>query len=227
VPAGCGIVAITGLGAVAGAVAAGVADSTPGAVTTVLAPAGAKAITGWQVGMHVAQTGANVMLARGAALVLSQVTGVSISKQSMSLGMIALSQATVDQVAVQTYLPSSVNVVGVLLDAQAGGVIGPDTVAVAADGATLNATPIRVNGGDRALLLYDVTPPAVGTAQKHIVVTVTTAGDFHLAGVLGLRGSAQTWGAELNGGILAHLVPDTPLSPAGLASIRFEMKVTP
>jgi hypothetical protein len=159
--------------------------------------------------------------------VLSQVTGVSISNQSMSLGLIALSEATVDQVAVQTYLPSSVNVVGVLLDAQAGGVIGPDTVAVAADNAMLNATPVRVQGGDRTLLLYDVTPPAAGTAQKEIVITVTSAGDFHLAGVLGIHGSAQTWGAELNGGILAHLVPDAPLSPGGLATIRFEMKVTP
>jgi hypothetical protein len=227
IPAGCGMVAITGLGAVAGAIRAAVADGRAGGVTTVLAPAGAKAIAGWQVGMHVAQTGANVMLARGATLVLSQVTGVSIAKQSMSLGMIALSEATIDQVAVQTHLPSAVNVVGVLLDAKAGGAIGPDTVAVAADGATLNAVPVRVQGGDRTLLLYDVAPPAAGGAQTDVVITVTSAGDFHLAGVLGMHGSAQTWGAELNGGILAHLVPDAPLSPSGLATIHFAMKATP
>ena len=69
-------------------------------------------------------------------------------------------------------------------------------------------------------------PLASGAAPGEIVITVSTAGDFHLAGVVGAHGSAQTWGAELNGGILSHLVPDTPLSPGGLATLRFEMKVT-
>lgn len=227
IPPSGGMVAITGLGTAVGATPAGIADGTAGAVTTVLAPSGGKPIAGWQVGMHVAQAGANTMLARGAMLLLSQVTGVAVSKQSMSLGMIPLSQATVDQVAVQTYLPASVTVVGVLLDAKAGAAIGPETVAVAADGATLNSTPIRVQGGDRTLLLYDVTSPAATAPATDIAITVTTAGDFHLAGVLGVHGSAQTWGAELNGGILAHLVPDAPLSPGGQATVRLEMKVTP
>lgn len=226
VPDGSGMVAITGLGAVAGAIPPGVADGAPGAVTTVLAPAGAMAVAGWQVGVHVAQTGANTMLGRGATLLLSQITGTTISQQAMSLGMIPLSQATVDQVAVQTYLPGSCTVVGVLFDAKAGGEIGPDSVAIAAAGATLNASPIRVQGGDRTLLLYDVAPLASGAAPGEFVITVSTAGDFHLAGVVGAHGSAQTWGAELNGGILSHLVPDTPLSPGGLATLRFEMKVT-
>ena len=185
------------------------------------------AVAGWQVGVHVAQTGANTMLGRGATLLLSQTTGTTISQQTMSLGMVPLSQATVDQVAVQTYLPGSCTVVGVLFDAKAGGEIGPDSVAVAAAGATLNASPIRVQAGDRTLLLYDVTPLASGAAPGEIVITVSTAGDFHLAGVVGAHGSAQTWGSELNGGILSHLVPDTPLSPGGLATLRFQMKVTP
>jgi hypothetical protein len=152
------------------------------------------------------------------------VTGTAISQQTMSLGMIPLAQATLDQVAVQTYLPGSCTVVGVLLDAKAGGAIGPDTIAVAAEGATLKPSPIRVQGGDRTLLLYDVTPLASGAASQEIPLTVSTSGDFHLAGVVGMQGSAQTWGAELNGGILSHLVPDTPLSPGGLATLRFEMK---
>ena len=188
-----------------------------------LAPPGAKPIAGWQVGMHVVQTSTNVMLARGATLMLSQATAVAIGNQTMSLGMIALSEAIVDQVAIQTQLPASVSVVGILLDAKPGGVVGPESVAVASDGVVLSSTPIRVEGGDRTLLLYDVTA-AAAAGRKDTSITVTTGGDFHLAGVMGMRGSAKTWGAELNGGLLAHLVPDVPLSAAGQATIRFEIK---
>jgi hypothetical protein len=39
-----------------------------------------------------------------------------------------------------------------------------------------------------------------------------------------MRGTAKNWGAELNGGVLAHLVPDAPLSPGGQATIRFAPK---
>ena len=136
--------------------------------------------------------------------------------------MIALTEAMVDQVAIQTHLPPQIGVVGILLDAKAGGAIGPENVAVAADGVTLSAVPVRVEGGDRTLLLYDVTlPPAAAAADT--VITVATSGDFHLAGVVGMHGSAAAWGAELNGGVLAQLVPDTPLSPAGTANVRFEI----
>ena len=220
-PAGCGMVALTGLGA-AGAVADNMPGGTAGAVTSVLAPSGLRPIAGWQVGMHAGQTGANVLLARGAVIALSQTTGVSIGGQAMSLGMVALSEAVLDQVAIQTHLPPQLDVVGILLDAKAGGAIGPENVAVAADGVTLSAVPVRVEGGDRTLLLYDVTASAAPAAAD-TVITVGTSGDFHLAGVVGMHGSAASWGAELNGGVLAQLVPDTPLSPAGTANVRFEL----
>ena len=202
IPANCGMVAITGLGVAAGGAADKIAGGLSGAVTGALAPPGSRPIVGWQVGMHVAQAGASVLLARGASIVLSQLTGVSLGNQAMSLGMIALSAAMVDQVAIQTYLPPDIGVVGILLDAKAGAAIGPETVVVAADNATLSAVPIRVDGGDRTLFLYDVTH-APGAAPKDTVITVATAGDFHLAGVLGMRGTAKNWGAELNGGVLA------------------------
>jgi hypothetical protein len=223
VPANCGMVAITGLGVAAGGAADKIPGGLSGAVTGALAPPGSRPIVGWLVGMHVAQAGASVLLARGASIVLSQLTGVSLGNQAMSLGMIALSEAMVDQVAIQTYLPPDIGVVGILLDAKAGAAIGPETVVVAADNATLSAVPIRVDGGDRTLFLYDVTH-APGAAPKDTVITVATAGDFHLAGVLGMRGTAKNWGAELNGGVLAHLVPDAPLSPGGQATIRFAPK---
>jgi hypothetical protein len=223
VPARCGMVAITGLGSAGGGAADKIAGGASGAVTGALAPPGSRPLVGWQVGTHVAQAGPSCLLARGASIVLSQLTGVSLGNQAMSLGMIALSEAMVDQVAIQTYLPPDIDVVGILLDAKAGAVIGPETVVVAADNATLGAVPIRVDSGDRTLFLYDVTH-APGAAAKDTVITVATAGEFHLAGTLGMRGTAKNWGAELNGGVLGHLVPDAPLSPGGQATVRFAVK---
>ena len=155
--------------------------------------------------------------------------GTPISQQTMSLGMIPLSQATVDQVGrsrpicqARALWLASCSMPRPAAPSDLKRLRWRPTArrqrhAAARAGRRPHAAP------------YHVAPLPSGAVPQEIVITVeSTSGDFHLAGVVGAHGSAQTWAAESNGGILfPHLVPDTPLSPGGIANIRFPLRPRP
>jgi hypothetical protein len=130
--------------------------------------------------------------------------------------MLRLSQAVLDQPGVETWLPTSIGVVGILLDQQDPTAAADGDLAIAVTGATLASPPVRVVGGARKILLYDVTQV---TATDHIVIGVASRSASRLSGIIGLSGLAQEWAALWNGAIPEHIVPDGPLTPDGSATV--------
>jgi hypothetical protein len=223
-PDDCAMVALTGLGRVSplrGGNGRAVHTPGAGAITATAAPPGAIPAVGWELRQLAAQLSPTMILGRGAVIELSQRTGAHIAKQAIGAGMISLAEALRGQTAIQTTLPASIRVVAVLLDLEPGRVLSADDLAIGAAGARLAVDPIRVEGGHRALLLYDVSRDAPASDRKPFSVTVAVRRGGRCAGVVGLGGDARTWGERMNGRIPERLVPDEPLTTDGEAQARF------
>jgi hypothetical protein len=176
------------------------------------------AATGWQAENLLPQVGPTTILARGAALVLAQFQTPRRSRQAVSQTMVRVSEAIASQSGASTWLPTSTGVVMILLDQQDPAAAADGDLSLAIDGATLSSSPIRVLGGRRRALLYDVT--AVTAGADHISVAAASVTGWRFAGVVGLAGNAQEWGVRFNGTIPQQIVPDGPLTPDGSVTVR-------
>jgi len=71
--------------------------------------------------------------------------------------------------------------------------------------------------------MFDLTPDPKATANGDVpvVVSVQSAEDVRISGVVALAGTAKEWGERLNGSLPEDWVPDEPLSADGATSVRF------
>jgi large repetitive protein len=187
-----------------------------GAVTFSAASQRGRPIVGWQTGNLMPQANSSTFLGRGSCVTLVQPALSRKGKQITAQGVARLSQAVVDQSGIETWLPPSTGVVGLVLDQQDPTAAGDGDLAIAVTGATLSTPPVRVIGGARKILLYDVSQV---TATDHIVVAVASRSASRLSGVVGLPGQAQEWAVRWNGAIPEHIVPDGPLTPDGSITV--------
>jgi hypothetical protein len=140
------------------------------------------------------------------------------NRQSLSQTMIRVSDAVAAQIGTETWLPISIGVVMILLDLQDATATADGDLALSAQGATLSTNPIRILGGRRRALLYDVSD--VDPTAGHITVGVASVTGWRLSGVVGMPGKAQEWATDLQGKVPEHIVPDGPLTPDGSISVR-------
>ncbi len=210
-PAGSAAAVITCLGNVTSVVNGGM-----GAVTLLAASQNRRPVVGWQAGNLMAQINSSTFLARGSVVMLAQPNLVQKNQQVTAQGMLRLSQAVLDQPGVETWLPTSIGVVGIMLDQQDPTAAGDGDLAIALSGATLATPPIRIVGGARKILLYDLTQV---TATDQIVIAVASRSASRLSGIIGLSGHAQEWAALWNGAIPEHIVSDGPLTPDGSVTV--------
>ena len=175
-------------------------------------------IAGWQTGNLLPQVGSTTLLGRRSVVVLPQVAATIKSRQPSAQAMVQLSSAMANQPGVETWLPLATAVVGVLLDVEDLCGAADGDLAIGATGATLSSPPLRVIGGRRKLLLYDVLKRDEKAA--HIVISVASHAGARMAGIVGLAGSAQEWAIRFNGSVPEHLVPDGPSTPDGEITAR-------
>jgi hypothetical protein len=215
-PANCSMVSIECLGKLP----AGSASVAPGfaAVAFTAAPAGKKTVAGWQAGNLLPQVGPTTILGRGSSLKLPQTHIPIRNRQAISQTMIRVSDAVADQIGTETWLPTGIGVVMILLDLQDASASANGDLALSCQGATLSSTPVRILGGRRRALLYDVSnaDPTAG----HITIGVASVTGWRLSGVVGMPGKAQEWATDLQGKVPEHIVPDGPLTPDGSISVR-------
>lgn len=187
-PAGCAMVAVTCLGKASGGLA------------------------GWQTGNLARQVGSSAMLCRRSVLVLSQAAPTQQRQMPTAQAIVPLSQVMVNQPGVETWLPQGVTVIGVLLDVVDPTASEAGDLALAVTGARLITPPVRLAGGRRKMLLYNVAP---AERALHVTVAVASMQGLRLAGVVGMQGTAQEWGVRFNGEAPPHLIPDTESTPDG------------
>ena len=181
-------------------------------------------IAGWQTGNLLPQVGSNTLLGRRSVIFLPQVAATIKSRVPSAQAVVKLSSAMANQPGVETWLPLSTAVVGVLLDVEDLCTAADGDLAIAVTGATLSTPPLRVVGGRRKLLLYDVLKR--DDKAQHIVISVASMTGARMAGIVGLAGSAQEWAIRFNGGVPEHLVPDGPSTPDGEINVRIYSAVT-
>jgi hypothetical protein len=170
-------------------------------------------IAGWQTGNLMQQVGSSSLLGRHALIVLPQAATTVKSNQATAQAMVRMSEAMAGQPGVETWLPISTQVIGVILDVQNLCSTADGDLAIAVTGAALATPPVRAAGGRRKMLLYDVVKR--DDTAAHIVVSVASKNGVRMAGIVGLLGKAQEWGNRMNGGVPEHLVPDGASTPDG------------
>jgi hypothetical protein len=190
-----------------------------GAISASAGPRGDFAVTGWQSASMLMQAGASILLGRGASVLLPRPFTALRSGLKTNQTVIRASEVMRGETAVQTTLAIETAVIMILLDRQDATAAANGDFAIAADGATLATPPLRVEGGNRRALLYQVAQVAASAAS--ITVSTASATGWRLAGVVGLPGAAQEWAVRMNGGIPEHLVPEGPLTPDGQVILRF------
>ena len=212
----CGMVAIECLGKLP----AGSATIPAGfaAVAFAAAPAGKKTVAGWQAGNLLPQVGPSTILGRGACLLLPQAYIPVRNRQAISQTMVRVADAVANQIGTETWLPTSIGVVMVLLDLQDATATADGDLALSAQGATLSTTPVRILGGRRRALLYDVSDADL--KADHLTIGVASLTGWRVSGVVGMPGRAQEWATSLQGRVPEHIVPDGPLTPDGSISVR-------
>ena len=154
--------------------------------------ADAPGLLGWHAGTELAYLGWGSALAAGAT-VRAEGTGVRSTRQRRTAGWVRGAELVAGTAIVTTRFNVPVRVVVVALDdpldtgAGRGLSLGLDgaTVRTAADGTP--APPRSVVRANRTLLIYDVVPDDGALA---VTVSVASQDGWHLAGVLGSRGSA-------------------------------------
>jgi hypothetical protein len=215
-PGNCAMVSVECLGklpAGSPAITAGFA-----AVAFTAAPAGKQTVAGWQAGNLLPQVGPTTILGRGACLLLPQTYIPLRSRQAISQTMVRASDAVAEQIGTETWLPISIGVVMILLDLEDATASADGDLSLSADGATLSSSPIRILGGRRRALLYDVSNP--DPKAGHITIGVASLTGWRISGVVGMAGNAQEWATSLQGKVPEHIVADGPLTPDGSISIR-------
>jgi hypothetical protein len=245
VPVGAALLVATGLGTAAAAptasaaapVTAAPAPATgpvtariTGALTAILAPAGYQAASGWTAGTQLVSVAAQTMLCRGGWVTLNRPYANRRQRVTTHLATVRASRAVAGAAGVQTWLPGSTTVVGILLDQVNPTAADDGDLAVASTGVTLAGPPCRVGGGRRLALLYDARPapagapagPEASNAGEPVSVSVASLTGWQLAGVIGLAGgSAAEWAARWHGTVPEDLVPDGPLSPDGTLTVKY------
>jgi hypothetical protein len=161
--------------------------------------------------MRLTQVGPAALLARGASLRLA----APLRRGSGLPALIPATRALADRTACETTMPSSVDVVVVIVDARGGGVpsAGPRILST---GATLTA-PLVAAGGQRLHLVY-----AVHDRSEPLLRIAVAAEQWQTTAVMGLPGRAEEWAEMLGTVAPRQLVPDGPLSATGAVSIQFE-----
>lgn len=221
-PANCAMVAVSGLGRLGIAADGWKVPPAPGAVTAFAAPAGREPATGWQSSDQGLQVSANTLLVRGAVVRVSQPADNTAHRQNLPLGTLPMGTAVPALAGVETRLPAHVRVVAVMLDALTARLPGDDDLQLAVRDARLVALPVRAGGGQRAVLLFDVSAdPEALKAGRPITVVAGAVDDVRISGVVGLSGTAREWGEKLNGSLPEDWVPDEPLTPDGQTRVRF------
>jgi hypothetical protein len=175
------------------------------------------AIVGWQTGNLVPQVGSTSLLGRGCAIILAQPALTNKRRLPAAQAMVRLSEALVDQKGVETWLPIPVSVVGLLLDILDPTASQDGDLAIAVKGGTLSTQPVRVVGGNRKMLFYDVVSRDANAT--YLSVSVASRSGLRLSGIVGLSGSAQEWGIRLNGQVPEHWVSEGPLTPDGQVTV--------
>ncbi len=221
IPAGTAMVVAHCDGTPPAAAAAGAVTPTldgPGAYSSSYAPAGAIPATGWQTGNVVEQVSATSLLCRGGSITIPVAHVPRRGGQTTSQAQVRLAAAVVDAAGVQTHLPLSTGVVMLLLDEQDPTAADQGDLAISVDNGTLSGTPVRVGGGRRLALLYDVIARREGAPA--LIIAAASAAGFRVAGVVGLQGRAAEWAARMAGNAPEHIVPDGPLTPDGEILVR-------
>jgi len=190
-----------------------------GAITATFAPPNQQIAVGWQGASTLFQLGPTRLLARGASLRLPRATASQQLRQKVSSGAILASDALNGQVAVETQLPTSITTVILLLDLVDANAAPSGDLAIAVDGGTLSVPPSRVATANRRILFYDVGSVAKGATS--IVVSIASQSAWSVAGVIGVRGHAVEWAAQLADGIATQFVPDGPLTPDGSLTVTY------
>ncbi|HKD78093.1 MAG TPA: DUF6603 domain-containing protein [Candidatus Angelobacter sp.] len=187
------------------------------AISASAAPPQQFAATGWQNASMLMQAGSSTFIARGAIVRLPRPFTVTRSGSKTNQTVIRASEVMRTEAAVETSFAIETGVVMLLLDRQDANASAAGDFSFACDGATL-ATPLRVEGGNRLALLYQVT--GIDQGATKIVVSSASASGWRVSGVIGLPGQAQEWAVRMNGGVPEHLVPEGPLTPDGQVIIR-------
>src|SRR5439155_24125176 len=129
---------------------------TTGAITAFAAPAGRLAATGWQSTDQALQLTATTLLVRGAIVRVSERVDNFAHQQNLPHGVLAMGQAISTTASIETRLHASITVVAIVLDALTARLPGDDDVEIAATNASIAPMPIRAGGGQRAVMLFDV-----------------------------------------------------------------------
>jgi len=214
----CAMVAVGALGRHAGLVTDRRATARCGAISLAASRPGTRPVVGWQIGSYVAQVGPTTLLGRGSVITLAKPIGSNVRSHMAATGVIALSRAMLDQEVVETRLPSSIDVVGVVVDGGARCAIATDDIVIHSAGARLAENVLQVEAGNRTVFLYEVVTEGAGDTP--VSVTVGLRSGLNLAGVFGGFGSAGAWAHELAGTGLTQIVPDEQLSADGEVQAR-------
>jgi hypothetical protein len=215
VPDAAAMVAIGCLGLVVQGATVG--SPSQGAVTQLVAPAGATVATGWQVGDLLTQLGPSTLLGRGAVVRCAAPLRAVRGGQQTAQAMTPAADVAASQQAVETWLPAATEVVALLLDRLDPQAPEAD-LAVAATGSQLLTPPRRVADGNRVVVLYDI--GARDPKAAHLSVSVSSQAAWRLHGVAGLPGRAAEWEQRLQGNLARVLVPDGPLSAGGAVTVE-------
>jgi hypothetical protein len=217
-PVNCAMVAVTCLGSASAWPAADASLRGFGALSFAASPQGLLPVAGWQAGNLFAQISATTLLGRGCSVFFSQHSTPVRSRSRTSQAMVRLGDVMSAQTAVETWLPTAVRVVMLILDQTDPTTANNGDLQITVNGCTLDKPPQRVLGGMRKALLYDVLmrDPDV----KWIGIAAASLTGWRISGLIGAAGSAQQWGARMNGGIPQHLVPDGAITPNGQVVVR-------
>ncbi|HVT99728.1 MAG TPA: DUF6603 domain-containing protein, partial [Acidobacteriaceae bacterium] len=133
VPSGTEHLAITCLGDLQSASAV---QDGEGSVTWAAGAGGDNPAVGWQTGNLFAQVGAASILARGSTLRLRKAYLPVVNRQKTSQSMVRISDALIEQSGAETWLPTAVSVIMILLDRADANAAESGDIGISCDGAT-------------------------------------------------------------------------------------------
>jgi hypothetical protein len=165
------------------------------------------------------QIAEGTLLGRGALLKLSRPHLPRRARTAVSQASVRAAEALAGQPGAETWLPIATDVVLVLLDQLDPTAAQQGDLTITVAGGQL-ASPLRIPGGRRRALLYQV----IERDPKARQLAISTLSDaaFALAGVVGLAGRAAEWAARFDGGVPEVLVPSGPLTPEGRITVWFD-----
>jgi hypothetical protein len=169
--------------------------------------------------------GPSTFIGRGSSIILPRVTNVDLRRQNASLAMVRVADILQEQTATETWFPSAISTVMIILDGQDTAAATDGDLALAVENAALATPPIPIIGGRRRTLLYDVASRTAGT--DHFVVSVASKSGWSIGGVVGLAGNALEWANRFHGDVPERITADGPLSPGGSLQVQLLPAVTP